>query len=225
MATSAEAVRSELALVTAAATAEIVAAAPDLSPNPVAGTLAAVDLIVPTYYDAAGALSVAWYDELRADAAPSVNYEARIIGDPSTDWIDREVRTLTRGVDVDAEVRRLALAMAGKEVARGFRDTMLGNTRLDSAARGWSRIARAGACKFCQMLASRGAVYRAESTAIFAAHLNCHCLAQAAFGSGPPASAIQYEASSKRARDEGTQAARNAKVRSYLNENFPSAPG
>ena len=232
MATSADAVRSELTAVTAAALAEIEAAASDLGPNPLRATLDAIGLVVPTYYDAAGSLSVAWYDELRSEASPSSLYVPTIIGDPETDWIEREVEKALRDLDDEASaLLRLAdeaVALAEKEVARGFRDSMLGNLRSDEDAIGWSRVARPGACKFCVMLAGKGSVYRSESTAIFAAHKNCHCAARPEFRNGehgPEANAIQYAASRRRAKTDEAQAARNKRVRAYLNKNYPDAPG
>lgn len=232
MATSAEAVRSELAIVTAAAAAEIRAAAPDLDTDPLAATYRAIGLIVPTFYDAAGTLSAAWYDEIRSEVAPPSVYVPQIIGDPATEWIEREMEKAREDlVDIEAQMQRLvdeAVALAEKEVARGFRDTTLGNLRQDQDALGWSRVARPGACKFCLMLADKGAVYRSESTAIFAAHTNCNCATRPEFrggNHGPEADAIQYLASSKRARSQKEQDARNARVRAYLNKNYPDAPG
>lgn len=235
MATSPEAVRGQLAVVTTAASAEIVNAASGVPLERRAdAALTAAGLIVPGFYDAAGSLAVAWYDERRDAANPTTAYTPTIIGDPTTDWIDREAEAFRRsldGADLEAEMRSMldeVARLAEKEVARGFRDSILGNTRSDQDAIGWSRVARGGACKFCVMLAGKGSVYRSESTAIFAAHKNCHCAAQPEFRNGdhgPEASVIQYEASSRRARDEGVQAARNAKVRAYLNTNFPDSRG
>lgn len=229
MATPPESVRAELALVTATAASEIRNAAPDLSSDPLQGTLEALGLLVPSFYDAAGALAVDWYDERRTEASPSTAYAPTIIGDPATDWIDREVEKLMRSIE-DETQRAVdeAVALAEKEVARGFRDSILGNLRSDEDALGWSRVARPGACKFCSMLADKGSVYRSESTAIFGAHPNCNCAARPEFRNGehgPEASAIQYLASSGRARSEKAQAARNARVRAYLNKNYPDSPG
>ena len=235
MTTSSEIVRAELAIVTTAALAELdnmlTGAPPD---EALRAMFAAVGLVVPSYYDAAGALAVDWYEELREASSPATSYRPAIIGDPDTAWIEREVEKYRRdliGEDFDLQVAALlgeARRLAEKEVARGFRDSITGNTRQDQDAIGWSRVARAGACKFCLMLAGKGSVYRSESTAIFAAHGNCHCAARPEFRNGehgPEANAIQYLASSRRARDERTQAARNAKVREYLNANYPDARG
>lgn len=226
MATSPEAVRAQLAVVTAAAATDLA----DLgSPD---AMIHALDLIVPSYYDAAGSLAVAWYDERRDEARPASIYSPTIIGDPTTDWIEREASKFAKTLeDADDALRRLSDEIAGlaqKEVARGFRDSIIGNSRQDADSIGWSRVARGGACKFCVMLAGKGAVYRSESTAIFAAHQHCNCATRPEFRGGdhgPEANAIQYIASSRRARDESVQAARNERVRAYLNTNYPDLPG
>jgi hypothetical protein len=234
MATPPEAVRGQLAVITATAAADLAAEAARAPADGRLNTLLdAIRLVVPTYYNAAGVLAVAWYDELRDAANPSSVYVPDVIGDPTTDWIEREIAKFAAELegDLDIEAQRLAdeaIALADKEIARGFRDSIIGNTRIDSDAIGWSRVVRPGACKFCLMLADKGSVYHSESTAIFAAHIRCNCAARPEFRGGdhgPEANVVQYVASSKRARSEKAQAARNARVRAYLNENYPEAPG
>lgn len=228
MATSPEAVRAQLTVVTTAAAAEIVNAAAGATLEQQAeAALDAIRLAVPAYYDAAGSLAVAWYDELRGDANPATAYVPEIIGDPTTDWIEREIAKYQREVaaDFEAEMARMldeAARLAEKEVARGFRDAVLGNARMDEDAIGWSRIARAGACKFCVMLAAKGAVYQ-EATAAFAAHTDCHCAARPEFRNGdhgPEASVEQYLASAK-----NRTPAQRALLRKYLNTNYPDNRG
>lgn len=237
MATSPDAVRAELAVITSAAAVEIaaeIAAAP--VERQVSLALETVALLVPSYYDAAGSLAVDWYDELRDEADPASAFTPSIIGDPATDWIEREIAAFQKTLDADLidlqEQNERAidemLALATKEVARGYRDSILGNTRTDTDAIGWSRITRPGACKFCVMLAGKGSVYNSRSTAIFAAHTNCHCAARPEFKGGdhgPEANALQYVASSRRAKTDKAQAARNKRLRAYLNKNYPEARG
>lgn len=234
MATSPEAVRAQLAIVATAASAEIANAVAGVALEQQAqAALEAVRLVVPGYYDAAGSLAVAWYDELRDEARPATVYAPTIIGDPTTDWIERESAKFAKTLEADLETEMARLLdefnrLAEKEVARGFRDSILGNSRQDVDAIGWSRVTRGAGCKFCVMLAGRRAYYRSESTAIFGAHKNCNCGARPEFRGGdhgPEANALQYLASTRRAKDDTVQAARNAKVRKYLNENYPDAPG
>jgi hypothetical protein len=228
VATSPEVVRAQLAVVTAAASQEVTSAVAGVTvERQVDAALAAVELIVPAYYDAAGTLAVAWYDEIRDESSPTVAYTPNIIGDPATDWIEREVEKYRRSLEVDIEAEVAAMLdeitrLAEKEAARGFRDSITGNTRMDEDAIGWSRVARPGACKLCVMLADKGAVY-SEDTAIFAAHTDCHCAARPEFRNGehgPEASVEQYLASTKRR----TPAQRKV-LRKYLNENYPESRG
>lgn len=228
MPTSAEAVRAQLAVITTAAASEVATAAAQVALEQQVDTaLTAAGFIVPAYYDAAGALAVAWYEELRDEASPASTYVPAIIGDPTTDWIEREVAKFSESIELDIEREMKAILdettrLIEKEIARGFRDSILGNTRQDEDAIGWSRVARPGACKLCVMLADKGAVYR-EDTAIFAAHTDCHCAARPEFRNGdhgPEASVEQYLASSKRRTP-----AQRALLRDYLNTNYPDARG
>lgn len=227
MATSPEAVRAQLTVVTTAAAADLL----DVSAGArgADAITTALSLIVPSYYDAAGSLAVSWYDELRDEASPASVYAPSIIGDASTDWIEREAEKFSRALDADleTEIQRFTDELARlteKEVARGFRDTITGNTRQDEDAIGWSRVARGSACKFCLMLAGqRRAFYRSESSALFAAHTGCSCTARPEFRDGdhgPEATVMQYLASSKR-RTPNQRAA----LRDYLNQNYPDSLG
>lgn len=226
MATSPEAVRAQLAVVTASAAADL-ADIGSQATRPATAMLEALTLVVPAYYDAAGSLAVAWYDERRDESNPTTVYTPTIVGNPGTDWIEREAEKFAKSLDadLDAEMQRMSdelLRLTEKEVARGFRDTILENSRDDVDAIGWSRVARPGACKLCVMAADKGAVYN-QVTAFFAAHTDCHCAARPEFKGGdhgPEATVEQYLAAKKRrtAKDR-------ARLRKYLNANYPDAPG
>lgn len=228
MATSPEAVRAQLAIVSAAAAEEISNAVTGVALERQAEALAtATSLIVPGYFDAAGSLAVAWYDEIRDESNPVTSYVPQIIGDPATDWIEREAQRFATSLETDLEAEMARLMdefnrLAEKEVARGFRDTITGNTADDVDAIGWSRVARPNACKLCVMAADRGAVYN-RVTAFFSAHTDCHCAARPAFRNGehgPEASVEQYLAAKKR-----RTARERAALRKYLNENYPDSRG
>lgn len=236
-------VRSGLALVTGAAAQDLQAVATSgASTTEVRSALfVAAPLIVGEYSDGAAALALDWYEELRDAASPDRPYApvpVRLVTDENV----RAVVALSTVALMDTPApmpedpigSSLRLVVGGLQelVADAFRDTMTKNVVADPAAVGWRRFARPGACKFCLMLASRGAVYK-EATARFAAHGavmrgknrggNCMCIAGPAFG-GPTAwseaTPMQYLAS-RPERD----AEDHAKLREYLNDNFPDAPG
>lgn len=57
------------------------------------------------------------------------------------------------------------------------RDTTTQTLKADRAAYGWQRVLGGGGCDFCQMLAGRGAVYKAD-TADFPSHDHCGCTSE-----------------------------------------------
>lgn len=68
-------------------------------------------------------------------------------------------------------------ALQGKATQMVFeesRRTVVENVEREGVR--WARHASANACSFCRMLATRGAAYRSEATAL-RSHSHCHCLA------------------------------------------------
>lgn len=253
MATPPDQTRAALIVVAAEAAAETravteVAQAPSEAR---AALFAAVPLIVAAYSDGSGALALDWYEELREESNPRRTFRPQIFTNLDDDALSTMVAKATEPLHVverefAAQADRLGEEMARaleesltlltpqveEAVANGFRDTVTANVAADPDAVGWQRHARPEACKFCLMLAARGAVYTAD-TARFAAHGavmggdrkggNCMCIAGPAFGGKEiwaEASPMQYVAS-QRTRTPEQQAA----LREYLNENFPDAPG
>lgn len=232
MPTTPEQVRRGLQLVTAASIAEVeqVARAYQDPEEQASALFLAVPLIVSDYIDGSSALALDWYEELRDFATPSSVFvpspvtlvrEAEIGN--AVAWATQPLRDLEAEAlaEIDAltdEMLARLTPVVQKDVAAGFWDTMTENVKEDPEAVGWQRIAREGACPFCRMLADKGAVYRKESTATFAAHTTCHCVAAPKFANGdlgPEADVMQYLASSKRRTP-----AQRAALREYLKANY-----
>lgn len=231
-----------MAEVTAAAAADVqTVAAQAQSPTEIRAALfAAVPLVVGDYSDAAASLALDWYEELRDASQPTRLFTpvpvmtvdedrlAAMIAWATGSLHDLE-KSLTRTLDAEAEKlvaqateESLALLLPEiqKDVAAGFRSTMVTNSDEDPDAVGWQRFARAGGCKFCKMLADRGAVYT-EASVRFAAHTDCHCVVGPSFDpDAPRADVMQYVASRKTRTPE-----QRAALRDYLNEHFSDAPG
>lgn len=81
----------------------------------------------------------------------------------------------------------------------------------DPQAKGWARVTEPGACYFCALLATRGAVYKSEATASFQAHRryangtggDCRCHAEPFFNVyEPTAQARQWMADHARLKEE-----------------------
>lgn len=69
---------------------------------------------------------------------------------------------------------------ATRHVLDGGRETLQESVRRDRRARGWARVTSGNPCSFCEMLASRGAVYTATSGA-FQTHDHCGCALEPAY--------------------------------------------
>lgn len=253
MATTPEQVRSGLQIVATAASSDLKAAAEtEETPSGVRAVLfSATPIVVAEYGSAAAALGAEWYEELR-DAAALVDqvtkpFQPRLIlpdagdriaatvAEVSRDLYDLEQGTSAKIIDFEAAKQRIIADIgeaAEQEIARAMRETVTGNAVDDPDAAGWRRFARPEACKFCLMLAAKGAVYT-ERSARFAAHGavmaggrkggNCMCIAGPAFGGKEvwaEATPMQYIASRKKRTPK-----QRAALRDYLNENFPDAPG
>lgn len=189
-----------------------------------ADLLAGVPEVVAYYSEGSAALAADFYDDEREAAAAA----GRFLAEPV---IADRVEKIRRGIAWAAEPlfddmlgvtpqSRLA-EVVQLETARPYRDTITTNRKRDPQAAGWRRVA-SGGCKFCSMLAGRGAVYREESVR-FASHPHCHCTAQPVFRSndtGEEANVVQYVASRRRRTPEQRQM-----VREYLTEHYPDAPG
>lgn len=233
-----EQVRAGLTVVTTAAVADTRAvAATGGTPSDIRAALfAAAPLIVGDYADGSAALALDWYEELRGAADTRRRFNPRSLAVVREDelassvaWatealhdLEQDLSRLTDELLREATERSLTLLepVIQKDVAAGFRDTVVGNTANDPDAVGWQRFAKPGACKFCVMLADKGAVYT-EATADFAAHTDCHCVCGPSYDpDAPPASVMQYVASSK-----NRTPAQRAALRDYLNQNYPDAPG
>lgn len=171
------------------------------------------------YSEGSAALAVDFYEDARAGVAG--RFSAAPVVLDRTVKIRRGVVWASEPLSVDDDelaAARFAQLMRS-EMARPYRDTVLSNRQRDPQAVGWMRITRGSAsCRFCRMLADRGAVYR-EATVRFAAHDDCMCTAAPVFRGGevgPEASTVQYMASKRRRSPR-----ERAFVRDYLEGNFP----
>lgn len=210
---SSEETRRALTLVTTAAVSDATALLAGSADQVRLALTDAAPAIVAYYSDGSAALAADHYDDLRDIANPPKLY----VAEPVVNLREEKIRT---GVlwsvqplyqpepDQVLAASRLAEVIQ-YETARPFRDTVTTNTRRDPSARGWQRIS-SGGCRFCRMLAGRGAVYKAE-TARFASHPHCGCTAAPVFEGQPgeEATAIQYVASQRRRSPQQKQALRD----------------
>lgn len=198
--------RAALELVTTSAVDTSIALMGSLSGSPTArraALLNGVPEIVGYFSEGSAALAVDFYEEERERAGVTDRtFVTQFVVNDRTVRIRRGVAWAADPLfsdDEETAAGRLA-EIVQIETARPYRDTILENRRRDPESVGWRRIPNPGACKFCRMLADRGAVYR-QATATFAAHTNCHCSAQPVFGAndtGEEVGVMQYVASKRR---------------------------
>jgi len=176
-----------------------------------------IPALIDTYSLGSSALAVDWYDDLREEAAAPGRFTSEPVIPDRAEKVRNMLGWATQPLfDAEpnpAEVGLRLLPSVQYEIALPNRATLTTNVHRDPAANGWQRVA-SGGCKFCRMLAGRGAVYK-EDTAHFASHTNCHCTAQPVFQGhrGVEADVVQYAASKRRG---SRTPADKARVREFL---------
>lgn len=215
--------RAALSVVTEAAGETVLDSLASATGDPVierAFLLDTVPGVIDYYALGAAGLAADAYEDARETAGVRTGFAAVTVTADRTVKIRRAVAWASEPLwqdDKETTAKRLQ-AIVQPEVANPYRDTILGNRARDPESVGWRRIARAGACRFCLMLAARGAVYK-RGTVRFAGHSHCHCTAEPVFDTGEPifeASEIQYRASAKKQ----TPASR-ARLKDYLDTYYP----
>lgn len=153
----------------------------------------AVRALVEQYGGASSALAADYYDAQRIAARVTGRFTVPLAEPPPDEQVDNSLRWATKDIwprdpddpaTTDAQREPLeqrleaaeakAEAVAQKLVIGQGRSTVQGAVRRDRQAVAWARSAALGACAFCKLLATRGAVYK-EDTADFRAHDGCHC--------------------------------------------------
>ncbi|MEU3690540.1 hypothetical protein [Streptomyces narbonensis] len=122
-------------------------------------------------------------DELKDRiTGPAVEKIKQAQKEPQRQDQDSDVLTLEDLDELDDLLENIATGVQGeaqKAVSDGGREAIVGATQLDPRALRWMRVPEAGACGFCVMVASRGAVYASANSAGGIKggefHPNCRC--------------------------------------------------
>lgn len=175
--------------------------------------------LVAIYGSAAAALAADWYDDLRDESDAAGRFRAipaaYVADEGRTESLARwAVAPMYQAVP--DKVTTLAKVWGGAQrlIADADRETVIGSLRQDPRAGGWSRHTDGKACRFCTDIASRGAVYSAD-TADFSSHDDCGCVAVPAFGAVRD---VKPYVPSQRFRSDSARAAHNARTRAWLAE-------
>ncbi|MFF4791831.1 hypothetical protein ACFY2M_19180 [Streptomyces sp. NPDC001276] len=155
--------------------------------------LAAMNAIVEQYARTSSALAADFYDAQRAAARVPEVFTVPVADPPPPEQTEASLRWATKDVwerdpedprtteaqkqplDVRLEqAEKKAEQVAQKLVTDTGRGTVQEAVRQDRQAVAWARSAALGACSFCKMLSTRGAVFK-QDTVDFRAHDGCHC--------------------------------------------------
>lgn len=171
--------------------------------------------VAATHGDAAAALAMDYYDEARVMAEARGSFQVMPAALPDEGRFDALVRWgLTPVFAAEPDMAAAAARIAGglqRTVLDMSRSTIADNSVRDPAASGWSRVTRADACGFCQMLSGRGIVYT-ELSVQFKSHDNCHCAAAPSWDSDAPvAIGVPFVASRRKSTAKDRR-----RVRDYL---------
>lgn len=162
--------------------------------------VAAVEAIVAHFARASATAALTDYRNQRRAAGvlgrPTLPMPTLPTHDDVAGLVNRSLSPLYGPVtpDLEANVRDALASEVEQMVLDQSRAAIIGATQADPAARAWARVTEPGACSFCRLLATRGAVYRSESTANFRAHTvqpngsggTCRCHVEPVFGPYEP---------------------------------------
>ena len=128
--------------------------------------LEAFPSVIAPYMTAAGDLSAAWYEEMRAESVGGA-FAASTSVEVAPESVESLVRYSVTPLFQGSSSTVLALLAGGMQrlISNGARDTIYDNVMNDRVRVGYARIPRPGCCAFCGLLASRGAAYNTAASA------------------------------------------------------------
>lgn len=185
--------------------------------------------ITGIYGEQAALVAADWYDMLREESGIPGQYTAAMAATVPREFVEKRVRYGAGHLFTDTPDLMLPFldTAISEYVLQPGRDTIQQSSMADPYATGWHRETRpsesyAKGCGFCNMLAGRGGVYK-RSTARFAAHGNCQCVAVPSWdASAKEVHAAVYEASKKTTgMSEAQREAHNKRIRDYVEAHYP----
>lgn len=191
-------------------------------------------LLTQQFGELATLIATDWFAALRFDAIDdgliaavgrATSWEA-VRTDPVIAMISARSRDYWRyrmATDGPDAVIAGAKDTATRAVRQSGRQAVTINADRDPAARGWQRVTRPGACRFCRALSDRGGVYTRQSVR-FAAHgPKCNCVAAPVWNQdAPEVETLAYVASRNTAGlTEEQRRAQRERVSAWLERKFP----
>lgn len=157
---------------------------------------AATAALVHRYGTAVAGEAARYYSAARLDAGVAGRFTVPLADPAGLEQVTESVRWATRDLwrpDPAVPQARAAVAATAERLAlNAGRDTVVNAVQADRKARGWARVTEPGACSFCLLLGTRGAVYRSEQTASFEAHDHCRCHPEPVFTAYEPSAEMRH---------------------------------
>lgn len=182
--------------------------------------------LVEKWGTAASSVAADWYEELRATQDIAGRYTAFVKPLPDlgaealAGWGAEPLKAPAELQPVELDklsplesARDRVEGGLQKRIVNAANHTITDNTDQDPQAKGYMRRTRPGACKFCIMVASRGAVYT-KASVTFACHEHCYCEAVPAWG-GKALPVGPYKPS-----DRPNNEQERARVRAWIKKNL-----
>jgi hypothetical protein len=156
---------------------------------------AAVAALVRQYGRASAGVAARFYSQSRDLAHVKGSFTPKHAALPGLDEVTANVKYATKDLwsrEPDVESAQTLLDNSvDKLVLDVGRDTIIDNVHRDREAKAWARVPEPGACAFCVMLATRGAVYDERRTADFQAHNGERCHVEPVFNAYEPSAQIR----------------------------------
>lgn len=172
--------------------------------------------LIAVYGVAAAALAADWYSDARERAAVRGAFSPVLASVKPQGGVSLAKWAVSPMYQAEPDILRTRTIVRGGlqlRIADAARYTVAGSAVADPAAQGWQRAGDGNSCAFCLTLISRGVVY-SESSADFASHDHCGCMAVPAW-SGEPVPVKPYTPSSRQITD-----ADRARVKAWIGERF-----
>lgn len=158
--------------------------------------------LIDTYGTAAAALAADWYEDERDRVGVRGAFAARLADVDPEGGVSLAKWAVSPMYQAEPDILRTQTIVRGGlqlRIADASRYTIAGSATADPGAQGWQRAGDGNSCAFCLTLVSRGVVY-SESSANFASHDHCGCMAVPAW-IGEPVPVKPYTPSARQITD------------------------
>lgn len=156
------------------------------------GWLRAMILLTRNYHGQSSAAAASFYQVAREHAiqSPTPRSLIKFAPDPVEEWMTKAFGfsgpgMLSKDTARPGTALSTTLGTAARIALDGGRTTVIETVKADPVALGYYRLTDGNPCAFCALLASRGAVYKAD-TVDFQAHNDCGCMSAPWFSTKQP---------------------------------------